>query len=575
MLRLITAMLFTACLTFAQVLNTNEAFDIKHRSTSDGIEFSFKFGQDIYIYKDTFSILLNDKNINNIINMPPHEQSGEYNIIFNEFTLLVPKNFIIDNMQNSKATITLNYQGCAKNGICYRPQVKIYDISLANGNLQAFEQIENQTAQTQDLAEDERIASKLQNANFALALATFFGYGLLLALTPCIFPMIPILSSIIISKGGAGLSAKRGFMLSLVYVVAMSLAYALAGVAASFAGAGIQGALQNVWVLGAFALVFIALAFSMFGFYDIRLPAKFENFINKRSQNTSGLLGVFVMGFAAALVVSPCVAAPLAGALLYIAQSGNAFYGGVMLFVMGLGMGIPLLVIGASSGKILPRPGTWMDGVKMAFGFLMLGMAVWLLGRTFGSTFELAGYGVIGVIMAVIFGAFESASSTKQRLVKALFILVFIYSAMLIVGAFSGAKDPLKPLANFSSSATISHENEANFRSVSNLNDLKQAIQTAQKPLMIDFYADWCASCKELENITFTDAAVVKRLEDFELIRIDVTKNSSENDAMLREFGLIDPPALLFFRGGEQLNSKRIIGFISPEKFLENVSDIR
>ncbi|MGG7047858.1 MULTISPECIES: protein-disulfide reductase DsbD [unclassified Campylobacter] len=571
MLRLMTALLLTTCIAFSQVLNISEAFDIKHKTNTDGVEFSFKFGENIYIYKDTFNILLDGKNINNSLDMPPHEQSGEYNIIFKEFSLLVPKNLL----QNDISTITLNYQGCAKNGICYRPQTKIYTISYKNGELKASEQVENTSNEVPELADDERIANELKNTNFILSLATFFGYGLLLALTPCIFPMIPILSSIIISKGGSQLGAWRGFVLSLVYVVAMSLAYALAGVAASFLGLGLGGMLQNGWVLGSFALVFIGLAFSMFGFYDLRLPAKFENFINKRSQGKSGLFGVFIMGFAAALVVSPCVAAPLAGALLYIAQSGNALYGGVMLFVMGLGMGIPLLVIGTSSGKILPKPGKWMDAIKAAFGFLMLAMAVWLLSRTLGSGFELAGYGVIGVFMAVFFGAFEPASSAKQRAKKAIFLLLFIYSAMLLVGAFSGAKDPLKPLANFNQNTNSKEiQNELNFRSITNLNELKQAIQTAQKPLMIDFYADWCASCKELESITFTDQAVVKRLKEFELIRIDVTKQSSENDAMLKEFSLIDPPALLFFKNGEQLSSKRIIGFISPEKFLEKISGI-
>ncbi|WXG20490.1 cytochrome c biogenesis protein CcdA [Campylobacter concisus] len=267
-------------------------------------------------------------------------------------------------------------------------KLKIYDIFEKFGKFSiiAFEKEQKDEANPEftELSEDQSIANELSSKNFFISLATFFGYGLLLSLTPCVFPMIPILSSIIVSKGGS-LNAKKGFLLSLVYVVAMSLAYALAGVGASLLGFGIAGALQNIYVLGAFAAIFVILSFSMFGFYDIKLPSKFENLISKKSQNSSGLVGVFIMGFASALIVSPCVAAPLAGALLYIAQSGDAIYGGIMLFVMGLGMGAPLLVIGLSSGKLLPRPGGWMDEVKKFFGFLMLIMAVWILSRVLGA----------------------------------------------------------------------------------------------------------------------------------------------------------------------------------------------
>lgn len=561
---------FAFCLTcFGEVLDVSKAFDISTAQDSQNLEIKFKFGENIYIYQDTFEIKLNGERINSLLNMPKPESVGDHEIILQDFSLLVPFKLVGENLKDDKARLEILYQGCAKNGICYRPQSKIYTITKIDDKFSVA------TADKQDtnqLSDEENIASELDSSGFLLSLATFFGYGLLLAFTPCVFPMIPILSSIIVSKSGRNLNAKTGFMLSLVYVVAMSLAYALAGVAASLLGFGVLGALQNVWVLSVFALFFVLLASSMFGFYDIKLPSKFENLISKKSQNSSGLIGVFIMGFASALIVSPCVAAPLAGALLYIAQSGDTFYGGTMLFGMGLGMGVPLLVIGASSGKILPKPGAWMDGIKSLFGFLMLIMAVWLMARIFGSFFELVGYGVIGVFMAVYFGAFEAAASGAMKFKKALAILVFVYSIMLIAGGFLGSRDALSPLSGLN--FTSFDQAQLNFRSVKNLNELKDLIKNADKPVMVDFYADWCASCKEIEKITFKDSAVAGKLGDFTLVRVDVTQSGEQNDAILREFGLIDPPALLFFKSGEELKPLRTIGFISPEKFLEKISKI-
>ncbi|EAU00243.1 protein-disulfide reductase DsbD [Campylobacter curvus] len=561
---------FAFCLTcFGEVLDVSKAFDISTAQDSQNLEIKFKFGENIYIYQDTFEIKLNGERINSLLNMPKPESVGDHEIILQDFSLLVPFKLVGENLKDDKARLEILYQGCAKNGICYRPQSKIYTITKIDDK---FSVAAADKQDTNQLSDEENIASELDSSGFLLSLATFFGYGLLLAFTPCVFPMIPILSSIIVSKSGRNLNAKTGFMLSLVYVVAMSLAYALAGVAASLLGFGVLGALQNVWVLSVFALFFVLLASSMFGFYDIKLPSKFENLISKKSQNSSGLIGVFIMGFASALIVSPCVAAPLAGALLYIAQSGDTFYGGTMLFGMGLGMGVPLLVIGASSGKILPKPGAWMDGIKSLFGFLMLIMAVWLMARIFGSFFELVGYGVIGVFMAVYFGAFEAAASGAMKFKKALAILVFVYSIMLIAGGFLGSRDALSPLSGLN--FTSFDQAQLNFRSVKNLNELKDLIKNADKPVMVDFYADWCASCKEIEKITFKDSAVAGKLGDFTLVRVDVTQSGEQNDAILREFGLIDPPALLFFKSGEELKPLRTIGFISPEKFLEKISKI-
>ena len=572
--KIIFSLILFANSLFAEVLDVSKAFVLSPSIDEQGIEIKFKFGENIYLYKDSFEVKLGEENINSLLNMPKSENTGEYEIYPKDFSLFIPLNLVKEHLKNGNARLNLSYQGCAKNGICYRPQTKIYDIFEKFGNFSiiAFEkeQKDETNPEFTELSEDQSIANELSSKNFFISLATFFGYGLLLSLTPCVFPMIPILSSIIVSKGGS-LNAKKGFLLSLVYVVAMSLAYALAGVGASLLGFGIAGALQNIYVLGAFAAIFVILSFSMFGFYDIKLPSKFENLISKKSQNSSGLIGVFIMGFASALIVSPCVAAPLAGALLYIAQSGDAIYGGIMLFVMGLGMGAPLLVIGLSSGKLLPRPGGWMDEVKKLFGFLMLIMAIWILARVLGAFFELLGYGVIGVFAAIYLGAFETANSGWTKFKKTLCVLVFIYSLMLIIGAFLGSKDAFSPLSGLN---LAKNESELNFKQARNLNELNEMIRSSNKPVLVDFYADWCASCKEIEHITFKDAGVKNVLANFTLIRIDVTSGGAQNDEMLRNFGLIDPPALLLFKGGEEQKSLRMIGFINAKNFLAKLEKI-
>ncbi|MBE3022315.1 protein-disulfide reductase DsbD [Campylobacter sp. 7477a] len=563
--------LVSFCIFFVSLLSapldTAEAFKLRSSIDEQNVRIDFKFGQDIYIYNQTFEIKLADKPINSLIDMPKTEISNEYEIIPTDFSLLIPLKLIEENLQDDLSKISISYQGCAKNGICYRPQNKTYIVSKVQSGYKVVD-----SDAKQEISDEQSIANELSSKSFLLSLVTFFGYGLLLALTPCVFPMIPILSSIIVAKGGENLGVKKGFLLSFVYVLAMSFAYALAGVGASALGFGVQGMLQNAWILGTFAVIFVLLAFSMFGFYELKLPSVIENFINKKSKNSSGLLGVFIMGFTSALIVSPCVAAPLAGALLYIAQSGNLLYGGVMLFIMGLGMGVPLLIIGASSGKILPRPGVWMDGVKSLFGFLMLFMSVWLLSRVFGSVFELVGYGVLGVFTAVFFGAFEAAGSGWLKFKKATAILFFVYSVMLIIGGFLGSKNALSPLSGFNLSASA--KDELKFEKVQNLQELLAAINNSKKPVMVDFWANWCVSCLELDDRTFSDLGVKNTLKNFTVIKIDVTQNLSQNREMLKYFSLIDPPALLFFKDGLEISSKRIIGYIEPQKFLEKVSDI-
>lgn len=581
-------------LTYAKTLTVAEAFGLSTYADERGVDFKFNLAQDIYVYKDSLKISVAGKILNEHLNLPKHINDGTFDVYPEKFSLFLPINLLKDTAKSDNFDIRLEYQGCAKNGICYRPQTLDYSVTKAlnsykitmttqNGEISSGgEPSKSATEQTQPLSEQDEIAQNLSQKSLFASLATFFGLGVLLSLTPCIFPMIPILSSIIVAKSGDK-SAKNGFILSLIYVLGMAIAYMLAGVLAAVFGSGLQTALQAPVVLIAFSLVFVALALSMFGFYELQMPLKIQNLLSKKSESRGGAIGVFVMGFFAALIASPCVAAPLAGALLYIAQSGNIALGGAALFTMGLGMGVPLLAIGASSGKILPKPGVWMDKVKTFFGFIMLFMAIWLSARVIGGKAEFLLYGVTGVAMSVFFGAFDATdqnSSSVKKLGKSIMLVLFIYSSLLITGAFLGAKSILNPIGNLSAqTSNLDIQSQAKFTSVSNLDQLQAAIKGSTKPVLIDFYATWCVSCNELDEITFADANVIKRLEGFTLLRVDVTKNSTDDQAIMKQFGLIGPPALLFYNGGSELENEiknaRIIGFYDPTKFIAHLDKFK
>lgn len=617
---MIFAAILTCCAMFAEPLSVKEAFGLTAHADEQNVEFRFAPAPNIHVYKDSLAASLGDKILNSHLNFPKGEIYDEREVYTSQFSLFVPINLLKGLSGGENFTLKLEYQGCAKDGICYQPQVHKFGVKKSLGGYSVAQIIEVAEPDgfpdsQAPLSEQDSIAASLSSANFLLSLATFLGYGLLLSLTPCIFPMIPILSSIIVSKqassaqdgknGAVNLSAPdetsakfdsdnqhakndknkksraaSGFFLSLIYVFAMACAYAVAGVAASVFGSGVQSALQTPAVLIGFSLVFVALALSMFGLYELQMPLAMQNALSKKAQSKGGIIGVFAMGFLSALIASPCVAAPLAGALLYIAQSGNALFGGLALFTMGLGMGVPLLLIGASSGKILPRPGAWMDKIKTLFGFIMLIMAVWLSARVLGTMAELLLYGVIGVFASVFFGAFDATNNEQsggKKLLKGAALLVFIYSVLLIVGSFSGAKSALNPLEGFKSTSPGVNlsKNEPNFIAVSNLTELENAIKSSSKPVLIDFYATWCASCNELDEITFKDEAVLKKLANFTLLRVDVTKNSNDDAQIMKKFGLIGPPAILFFRANsdaqDELKNARLIGFYPPEKFLAHL----
>ena len=403
-------------------------------------------------------------------------------------------------------------------------------------------------------------------------MVSFFGFGLLLALTPCMFPMIPILSGILVPHG-EHLTHARGFALSLAYVLGMALTYALAGVAAGLVGTMLSSALQSPWVLTGFAALFIALALSMFGFYELQLPSVLQSRLAVTTNKLHGghFSGVFAMGVLSALIIGPCVAAPLAGALLYISQSGNVALGGAALFAMALGMGVPLLAVGASAGTLLPKVGPWMETVKRFFGVVLLGVAIYLVSPLLPPVASMVAWAALLIGFAIYLHALDPlphGAPGYRRLFKGIGVIALLVGIAILIGALSGNRDVLQPLAGLRS-AGAPEVRSPQFQRVSNLPELERAIRASGgKPVLLDFYADWCVSCKEMERYTFPDDAVRARLGEMVKLQADVTANLDDHKALLKRFGLFGPPGIVFFdRQGNEIKGLRVIGFQPADKF--------
>ncbi|AXH13416.1 protein-disulfide reductase DsbD [Halarcobacter bivalviorum] len=561
-------------------LEPHEAFQVKLEEQQDKIVASIKLGKDIYLYDEQLKVFITKpekKEITSKLQMPKPEPYDEFIVHFNEISIDIPFSLLKEELKADSYEVQLLFQGCSKAGLCYAPMSETISVNLAS-NLDASKIIEtkkdvtiNETIANENISESDSIVNTLKDKSAILVLATFFGFGLLLSLTPCVFPMIPILSSIIVKAGdNEKLTASKGFFLSLVYVLAMALAYTIAGVIAGLFGANLQVALQNPYVLVSFAFIFVVLAFSMFGYFKLELPQSLQTKLNKTTEGKEkqGVFGVAVMGFLSALVVGPCVAPPLAGALVYIGQTGDAILGGAALFVMSLGMGVPLLLIGLGAGKFMPKPGGWMEQVTKVFGIVMLAIAVWMLDRVLDPT-------LIMYLWALLFlGAGLFIKTFEHVLVKLLATVLLIYGTATFIGAISGATNVLKPLEKFTSSKVVAtSSSDVKFVKVKNLEELDQAIKASSKPVMLDFWAEWCVSCKELDNITFQDEEVKKVLERFTILKADVTKNTDEDKALMKKFQVFGPPALIFFdENNQEMKAAKIIGYKNPQEFLEVIN---
>jgi len=458
-------------------------------------------------------------------------------------------------------------QGCADAGVCYVPMESKVSLRLDRAGEAA--------PRFSVFASDVDIA-RLFDGNVAFVLGGFLLFGLLLTFTPCVLPMIPILSGIIAGEG-AELNKLRALALSLSYVLGMAIAYAAAGIAAAFSGSLIAAALQNAWVLGSFALIFVVLALSMFGFYDLRLPGFLHHRLHHAHRRLQGgrVASVAAMGVVSAVIVSPCVAAPLAGALLYISQTRDVALGGAALFAMALGMGVPLIVVGVSEGALLPKAGPWMSGVKKFFGVLLLAVALWIVSPVLPAAVRMIAWAALLIGSGVFLRAIDPLPASAAgwwRLWKAAGIALLVAGLALLIGALAGSRDPLRPLAGLASGGAPAAA-PLPWTRVASLGELEERLRSAGKPAMLDFYADWCVSCKEMEAYTFSDPRVRATLEGVVLLQADVTANSEAHRALLKRFALFGPPGIIFFDAqGREIKGLRVIGYQDAERFLKTLS---
>jgi thiol:disulfide interchange protein DsbD len=485
-------------------------------------------------------------------------------------------------VEGETLVLQAGWQGCNEAvGICYPPLDRAFTLT---GGTAAASGTAVVTAPTEPAGESDtsKIEQVLKGGSFWGVVATFFGLGLLLSLTPCVFPMIPILSGIIAGQK-KDLTKTSGFLLSLAYVLGMAITYALAGVAAALSGTLLSNAMQNPWALGVGAGIFVLLALSMFGFFEIQLPSALQSRFSDASNRMKGgnFVGVFVMGALSAVILGPCVAPPLAAALAFIAQTGNTTLGGVALFVLALGMGVPLLLVGLSAGALLPRAGGWMNAVKYFFGVTMLAIAIYLISPIIPAWVNMLLWALLLIASAIYLHALDPLppqASGWARLWKGLGVALLIGGLAILLGMLAGSRDLLQPLDVFrggaGGTAIAAEQKGLAFEKVKDVAELDARLAAAEadgRAAMLDFYADWCVSCKEMERFTFSDPKVQARLANVVLLKADVTANTDADKALLKRFGLFGPPGLIFWDEAGAQSAYTVIGFEKPEKFLASI----
>jgi thiol:disulfide interchange protein DsbD len=569
-------------------------------SAPNQLRVHWVIADEYYLYRDKLSIALEDApgaSISNI-EIPPGETKhdeyfGDVQVFHHEITALVT----LQRSDTDPADITLKvgYQGCAEAGICYPPIKKVLPVSLAGGDPAApaantgpaTTPSASNTAVSMASQSQDDIVKVLSESSLAWVILFFFGAGILLAFTACMYPMIPIISSIIVGHGKQ-ITPGKAFLLTLIYVEGVAVTYAVIGIISAELGAGVQAFFQNPWILGLFALIFVGLAMSMFGFFSMQLPASLQAKLSETSNHMKGgtIVGVAVMGVLSALIVGPCAGPVLIGALIYTSQSGDYLTGALAMFALGNGLGAPLLVICTSGGKLLPRAGGWMDTVKAVFGVILLGVAILMLERVLPGPVTLLLWALWLIIPAIYMGALDSLApgvSGWRRLWKGLGIAILVYGIILIIGATTGARDPFNPLRNLNTGVISSGGSEQHssqhlqFERIKTVADFKQAVADSGaqgRPVMLDFYADWCTYCIKMEDYTFSDAAVQAALAETTLLQADVTDNDEEDLALLNHFGIFAPPAILFFDDdGNELRESRLVGFMDAKGFLKHVEN--
>ena len=580
-------------------LDPEQAFKLTARLVGErNVELSFKVAPGYYLYREPFRFSAIGASLGT-----PQLPAGQtkFDETFQK-TVQTHRGLMqitVPVMQaEANFVLLVTNQGCADQGLCYPPMLRAVEVSGDGVGAVRVLDVTQTAARALNAAPGKAVAPDLSNRGTSMAGVTtqssslgglddalrggrfwtvvlvFFIAGTLLSLTPCVLPMLPILSSIIVGQGSR-VSRGRGLLLAASYSLGMATLYTALGVAAGLAGEGLAATLQTPWVLGLFALGLVALALSMFGIYEIQLPHHIAGRLTRASQRLPAgqVLGVFAMGGVSALIVSPCVAAPLAGALVYLSQTRDVWLGGTALFSLASGMSVPLLLVGASAGALLPRAGVWMNEVKSFFGLLLLGVALWTVMPVLPGPLVLALWGILAIGVAVLVVSFSHgrrigvSKTLWRRAVAAVFAVVGV---LQLVGAAAGGTNPLQPLAHLS----IRQQRDAaipalQFVAVRTLAELDAALRSAGRPVMLDFYADWCVSCKEMERFTFTDPAVRAKLAGVLLLKADVTANRPDDRELLKRFQLFGPPGTIFFdTQGREMKQVRVIGYQDADRFI-------
>lgn len=583
----------------AEFLEPEKAFVFSaNMASADTLELHYKVAPGYYMYRERFAIAINPADATTLGEAVYPKGEVKYDPTFEKDMEVFHKDVTIRvpvGTGGQPFTLTLTGQGCADAGLCYPPMdstVKLTPVAggyavagtglggalapqAASGGLSALVN-----------AGDTGLADALGGLGWIKTAGVFLVLGLLLAFTPCVLPMIPILSSIVL--GGAQQerpSRGRGLALAATYVLGMSVVYTALGVAAGLSGAGLAAWLQTPWILTLFAILLTVLALAMFDVFTFQMPSGVQAMLSERSSRVPGgrYTGALVMGALSALIVGPCVAAPLAGALLYISQTGDVVLGGSALFAMAWGMGVPLLIVGASSSALLPKAGPWMDGVKRLFGMLLLATAWWMLIPVVPTWVQMTGWAFLAVVSAVMLRAFDAlppGAGAGRMFGKGLGLLLALAAAAWLVGAASGGRDVLQPLSHLAArvdapAAGGAAAGEVHFTRVRSNAELDTLLAQSTRPVMLDFYADWCVSCREMERFTFTDPGVAQRMAGMVLVQADVTANNADDRALLKRFRLFGPPGIMFFEpGGKEIADARVVGFQDAKRFTESLDRV-
>lgn len=579
---LLSILYFITSLTHAEPLPASEVFQVNvNKVDPNTFVIQWEIKPDYFLYGDRIKLTEQaDSNIHlGALRFPPtviktDKQGHTYNVYRNQLSLPVA----ILGKEPGETILSLHYQGCADDGFCYPPEVKQIKVAIDETLALSLVNLEQSSdaAKVTSKAPRNEISQVFETNGWITILFIFFGFGLLLSFTPCILPMVPVLSGIIIGHG-KDVTTKKAFFLSLSYVLSMSITYAVVGAVVAKLGANLQISMQSPWAISIFSLIFVLLALSMFGFYEFKLPDSWQAKIagSSRSQRGGHYIGAAIMGCLSTLILSPCVTAPLIGVLTYIAQSGNVLLGTLTLFFLSLGMGTPLLLIGTSAGRWLPETGSWMNAVKAFFGVMLIAVAIYLMERILPAGLTMGLWGSLLIFSGIYTGAFTHSISSREKFCQGAGIIMLGYGLLILIGASMGSTNPLQPLANLQAATVTPYQPTIN--QPKTLASIKREIEQAKgTPVMLDFYADWCASCKIMEATTFQDPNVLEALNHFKIIKIDVTANDAENKAIMNEYKVVAPPTFVFFNSqGKELNEFKLVGESSANEFLHNLNQIK